>query len=608
MTYDLIDTFKEYFKNNKVILDSYKMNDGYYYLIKQDGTMQRTVVKGNESDNYELFEYLKIRDFYSKYLNSNKALDTGYTEELDKQKYSMAKKISSNNIYTLFFYSNNILGLCSSKLERESIPVEVFEKGIQKYYESLQKLGTKREEKELLEISYNKEEVEVNRNKMIKAFYQVYMDFQKHGEKKGALIKIFLDETEEEYERVANIYFTLKLFNTNSNNIKFKNKVYGVNNYNYGLNSNKPYLELKSTPYKIGSFISTQEIKLLNKIYIWLYNNGSNKNVFKLPIDWNFKGIPQEDDDIKNKDMFVIKINKETNMAKLGQSRIDDFQYKTNFSTKIRRFICKDYIRKVGEEFQTENIYGLEWYTNNIWIAGNQKCERNFLRDSYYDYDAKIAKSMLQNWKKDFLRKYSNVFFELFQKEEESNFIKNLNEMAIEILENMMIEELKEKKSMYKSINVINLWIAFKKYFNKKGEDIEMKINNIQDKCSEIFSEIGKIETDEQYYYFAGQVAFYLLNHSKASSLTQDVTSPFIKAANLKRLKEELKYLYEKYNYDIYLNNSKFNNILSQLLLQEPETSVKENKDIILAGMLANNLFYSKKEIDNGGNEDGENE
>ena len=109
-------------------------------------------------------------------------------------------------------------------------------------------------------------------------------------------------------------------------------------------------------------------------------------------------------------------------------------------------------------------------------------------------------------------------------------------------------------------------------------------------------------------YYFAGQLAFYLLNKSKASKLTQDVTGPFIKATNLKKLKAELRFLYEKYNYDIYLNSPKFNNIFSQIWLQEPESSVKENKDVILAGMLANNIFYTKKDIENGGNENGENE
>ena len=43
---------------------------------------------------------------------------------------------------------------------------------------------------------------------------------------------------------------------------------------------------------------------------------------------------------------------------------------------------------------------------------------------------------------------------------------------------------------------------------------------------------------------------------------------------------------------DIYLNYPKFNNIMSQILLLEPEDKVRNNKELILAGLLANNLFY----------------
>lgn len=149
----------------------------------------------------------------------------------------------------------------------------------------------------------------------------------------------------------------------------------------------------------------------------------------------------------------------------------------------------------------------------------------------------------------------------------------------------------KRKDFLFDALDSLNLWLALKIYFSKEGIG-EMKINNIQEKCKEIVIQNKSITTDEEYYYLIGQVAFYLLNKSRATKLTQDVTSPFIKANNIKRLKEELKFLYEKYNYDIYLNNSRFNNIMSQLLIQEPETSVKQNKDIILAGMLAKNLFY----------------
>ena len=131
-----------------------------------------------------------------------------------------------------------------------------------------------------------------------------------------------------------------------------------------------------------------------------------------------------------------------------------------------------------------------------------------------------------------------------------------------------------------------------------------MKLNCLQEQCEQIVSNSGKIETDEQYYYLAGQVAYYLLSRSKADKLMQDVTEPFVKANSTKKLKKEIEFLYDKYKYDIYLNYPKFNHILSQLLLQEPEQEVRGNKEILIAGLLANNLFYQKNEnLNQGGNE-----
>lgn len=603
MTYDLLNTFKDFFKDIKVVLDTYKLGDGYYYLIKKDGTMQRMTIIKNISDNYELEKYFKIRDFYSKYISSNKAIDTTYKEIIDKKEYTMLKKIFSNNIYTLFFKNKSVMGLCNKDADKDAVPVEVFQKGIDKYYESLKKLGTKKEDKGLLKNGYTDEEISKYKEKMKKAFEDVYKDFYEEEKPKEIEIKIFFEEDEKEYERVGNIYFTLKLFNTNENNIELDKKTYGTNNYNYGLNSKKPFLELKSTPYKIGSMLSTEEVTILNNIYIWLYNNGLKQNILKLPTDWEFNGIPQVEEETQSSDMYMIKV-----VGNNGVAKIDDYQYITKFSSKIRPFICRDYISNNEKEFKTENIYGLEWYINNIWIANNKKSERNYIRESYYDYDTKIAKSMLSNWKKEILKKYKNIFLDVFQKEDETIFISKVDEIASEILENTMVDEFEQGKNyISNSVNSLNLWIALKIYFDKKGEK-EMKINNIQEQCKQIVLKNEKITTDEQYYYLIGQVAYYLLSKSKASKLTQDITSPFIKANNIKRLKEELKILYEKYNYEIYLNNPKFNNILSQLLLQEPDTNVKQNKDVILAGILSDNLFYNKEKVENGGNENGENE
>ena len=92
MTYDLLYTFKNYFKDNKVVLDTYKMQDGIYFLVNKDDTIEKLVVEKGEPDNSELFEYLKKKDFYSKCLNSNKAMDTKYEEKIDNVKYNTIEK------------------------------------------------------------------------------------------------------------------------------------------------------------------------------------------------------------------------------------------------------------------------------------------------------------------------------------------------------------------------------------------------------------------------------------------------------------------------------------------------------------------------------------
>lgn len=599
MTYDLIQTFKQIFKDDKVVLDSYKMDAGYYYLAKKDGTLQRLIVnRDNDSDDYELYKYLKVRDFCSKCLDSNKVIDTKYVEEFEGSQFNTKKKFFSNNIYTLFFKNHSVVNLCKDEYSKNGIPVEIFKKGIEKYYDSLEKLGKQKKEKLLLEKFYNQSEICKYKEKMLDTFTKIYLDFGKEAKKDEFWIKIFLEEDYNEYLRVANIYLTLKLFNKNDKNMKINNKIYGMNNYNYALGSKKPYLELKSTPYKIGSMISKENISILNNIYKWLYSNGISTTLLKIPVDWNFMGTATEKKDILNKNIYLIKVANNK-----GVARIDDFQYVTNFSTKIEPdFIIKDVIRKVGNDFTLQSIYELEFYTSNIWIAKNNKLCKNYLKESYYDFENNISKSsVIPNWKKDFLRDYTAMFFDFFQKRDETNFIHNLDKSGIHLIENTIIDELKtinknNRMNPFNSINTMNLWIAYKKYFCKEGEvDEEMKINNVQEECLKIFQENKEIQTDEQYYFFAGQIAFYFLTRNKGEKLTQDMTSPFIRAGNLKKLKNELGNLYQKYNYDIFLLDSRFNNIFSQLLLREPETCVKDNKDLILAGMLSNNMFFIEK-------------
>lgn len=592
MTRDLIESYKHIFKDNRIVLDSYKLANGFYYLIKKDGTFEKLVVNKESNNNSELYEYLKMRDFYSIYLNSNKSIDTTLKKTINGKSYNMLKKIASTNIYTLFFKNKSVKGIANENDEKDSLPVDLFKEGIIKYYDSLYRLvGNKDKD------NYKKEEIECNCKIMQEAFDTVVDDLINNDKPKDTWVKIFLDNTEEEYERVNRYYISQKIFNTDKNNIKVDGNIFGINNYNFNMNSKKPYLELKTTTYKIASLISTEDIIVLRRIYIWLYNNVVQQSNSKIPLDFDFNGIGEESE-YENQDIYEIKVINDN-----GNAKIDNFEYIPNFTTNIRRFDYKDILHNKNEVIQsTSNIYGLEWLINNIWITHNMKSETNYLRNSYYDYDEKIAKSKgLSNWKKDFLGKYSNVFKDLFKKENKMLFIQNLYKIGVEVVQNTLIDDYEYKKNFRgNAVSAMNLWLCLEEYFSKK-EVKRMKVNDIQERCKKIFENYEKIENDDEYYFLVGQITYFLLSKSKASKLTQDITEPIIKANNVKVLNKELKYLYDKYNYDISFKDKRFNNIYSQILLANPESSVKENKDIILAGILSDNMFYIKK---NGGNED----
>ena len=69
---------------------------------------------------------------------------------------------------------------------------------------------------------------------------------------------------------------------------------------------------------------------------------------------------------------------------------------------------------------------------------------------------------------------------------------------------------------------------------------------------------------------------------------------PFLRAKNVKKLKDEIKFTFFKYKHEIGLNQTKFNNALSLITAYDKEDAI--NSDSLLVGVLSQNLFYMKKE------------
>lgn len=87
MIYDILEIFKKEYeqKGDKLILDNYILKDGLYVKVNKDESVEYYITKtvkkekifqtldGLQANN--IFDWFKERDYYSGYLNSNKAFD-----------------------------------------------------------------------------------------------------------------------------------------------------------------------------------------------------------------------------------------------------------------------------------------------------------------------------------------------------------------------------------------------------------------------------------------------------------------------------------------------------------------------------------------------------
>ena len=85
MIYDILEVFKKQYeeKGDKLILDSYELKEGLYVKINKNEQLEYYIVKKKNKDlsftdidgnlNHNAYQWFKERDYYSGYLNSNKA-------------------------------------------------------------------------------------------------------------------------------------------------------------------------------------------------------------------------------------------------------------------------------------------------------------------------------------------------------------------------------------------------------------------------------------------------------------------------------------------------------------------------------------------------------
>ncbi|MDD4505675.1 MAG: hypothetical protein PHE60_04800 [Sulfurospirillaceae bacterium] len=552
MIYDMLEVFRKEYetKGDKLILDNYILKDGLYVKVNDDVSMEYFISKTlkkekvflhvNGDVNHTMFDWFKERDYYSGYLNSNKAFDD--------------KKIHNVNYLSFFVKVESFISDDPKKLLSHD--------AIKSHYLALSnyKKFKKRNEIEILKGFQNKLNDPARQEDVTKKYNFVEDNIQaivKIAQENNVdnYIKIFFDATVEKYKEESEIYYAIKIFNDIEYSETIDKDVYGLSDSNMGLNAKKPFLAQKTRKIEAPCMIKDSNALLLKKFFDWL------------------KFQDYQDKSPLGNQFFINRDFKEKDI-------VTDFDY---LPVKIEEFkdeiVVKNHLHiKDKEDIKIKNLLQLETIVDEVFY--NKQLKHNYFRDDLKvsDFVSKKLQQLI------FETKYAMINY--FKKYDEKEFYQVIKKYGTDFV----IEHLRQNRD-YKAKESLNLKFSLLQH---KGEAV-MDIIEVQKRV------ITKLEmsdysdlSSEEFSYLCGQVAKYLLTKSKSGKKDADMLEPFLRAKSVKKLKDEIKFTFFKYKHEIGLNQTKFNNALSLITAYTKDDVF--NSDNFLVGVLSQNLFYMKKE------------
>lgn len=570
MLKDCLDVFRKMLDKDgeSLILDSYIPADGTYIIV--DPITNEIVAneeikydkkqKALDKSSISYFDDICRYDYYSKLLEMNKPIDT-------------SKKIQSNNYLSFFVKKENV------------IPNVLTEQVIDNYYSVLEDPFLKYTKPKAKEIYKNVEEklgtVDKEKIKVCKEWIKENIFNLNVDTTKKDYLKIFFKYPMELYQKESSRYCIPNIYNSNDYNIVIDGKTFGVANDNNGLNSKKPFLENKSRKSKLAYLIDDKEVMLQKKLFDYLSNIVANSKYNVYVDENNISG--ELGPKYPNQDFsgMYLRIRKDKN-----EVAIINCDYISNYSNKLKNPFF--FMNVLDSDIATHKDvnYGKYHELKDIETLIDEVIFSKWLRNNYFTEIDKLT--MNNGYLKSNMIMARDVLADWFYKGSLVGVKEILDKVTLNIIKGKIVEGYKTKAEIQ-----YNLRWSIKEYF---GGEINMSdfLNNIKDNIRTKINmdTTGEIESDMEYYFAVGQLVEYFIKKSKGNKKPYSLTNPFINAKNDKVIKEKLRALYKKYNFDIELNQKRFKNLYGMVLAYNPESQV--NQDMVIAGTLHSSLIYEK--------------
>lgn len=582
-----LNTFKKEYdeKGDALILDRYTLAPGIYILVDKDtGKVIEsvTITKENCRDEEYLQKFAKL-DYLSKVINTNKVI--------------VNKKIHSNNYLSFFVKAENIIPNSKGSMELEISDID-------NHYDVLANFkgnGKTKKMYELVTKEVNDIDV-VSLNKCrdwIKNNITTLVDKYKVT-KDVNYVKVFFQEDISVYERESKRYITPRIFNNNKYNKFTQDGVYGVPDNNFGLNTKKPYMMLKGKLVEEPMLVTLKEVELMKKFFDYLLCLVESQPKLTNVYISEDALMPIANEDVLTEDFdgVFMHITKA-----LNEAEIVDFDIVERFNPKVKINVM-DVIStfedgenknpiKYGEittmaevKDCIDSIFFNGYLKRNIFSSAQDIAALKIPRDVKRDIIS--MKSALVDW---FYRGDILKVKTIFPKKSMDIIIENVSQGYT----------LKAAKQM-------NLRYAILNYLEGVEVNMKRKFENLHENIVDGLLNTNLIlENDDEYYFFVGQVSYYLLSKSKFAKKNMNMIR-IVESSNPDVMLKKFNMIYEKNRRSEFLNDGIVRHAISTVLDYEVEGS-KVNLEALNCGYLYSNaIIMAKKErkelktVKNGGN------
>lgn len=621
MIKDLVAGFQKAKQQYSLILqDNYELKEGIYIRLNANQCWEEQsskfdqnhlIIRAKEDppQNLELLEWFKRQDYHSSLVDMNKSIDP-------------KKQVHSNNPYALFVKRDVFLGekkdakyTMAENIERYLLATQA-DQVKQKWLELIpnaNRYSNKGNENKGLKQSdgvsdklvyFHKTEYadvlkyleDPNRQQWIERIAVWYLtqitsltEFIRQQSFKNYVKLFFMldspkisesSSSDQMYAYEYDLYTVPKIYNSNDYNQIVDNELVGLPSFDMTMNSKKPYLEHKTMRVQAPDRVPLPQALTAKEMTEWLAVSQPKYTTNRLGYESDF--VPNGNSPIEGTFHVYMdgKYNELHSFENVPFPRTTSFHVEWHNVLQLKE---RNYGIIQDAEFLQKTISGkfFRGRMNGQFVLNDPPDVKT------KEFTAVMVALFLQS---------RQGFHDWFYKGTTLSLRSIFARVTLRLLEEQLIYV--ESSRLTDLADAFNLRLSIEILLNQ-GEGLIMadRIKNIMASVREKLMDEGVVvcSNDEEFYFIAGQLAYYLTRQSKSEKKTGDMFEPFLRARNGQQLKKRMEEAYMLYKHEISANFKKFNQLFSMLMGYVPEAGNEGNsRELLLAGLFADNLLFEK--------------